>query len=100
VGVGVDRRPCVLGDTDGKSLSQQRQGFRKRARTEPAIYTASVKYLSLKKRNSIRENALLLAREVTALILDHHMLGSEEGYLFFADPLQNPPRLATRSLTK
>jgi hypothetical protein len=32
-----------------------------------------------------RQNALLLAREVPTVILDHHMLRNEEGYRFLED---------------
>ena len=45
----------------------------------PPLY---LRYLSLKKKKRARENALLLARQVPTLILDHHLLRSEEGYRF------------------
>ncbi len=45
----------------------------------PPLY---LRHLSLEKRKRACEYALLLARHVTTLILDHHMLRSEEGYRF------------------
>lgn len=48
----------------------------------PPLY---LRYLSSKKRKKARENALLLARDIPTLILDHHMLRSEEGYRFLED---------------
>jgi len=48
----------------------------------PPLYLG---HLSSKKRKDARDNALLLAAEVPVLILDHHMLRSEEGYRFLED---------------
>jgi len=48
----------------------------------PALY---LKYLSSMKRKRARKNALILARHVPILILDHHMLRNEEGYRFLED---------------
>lgn len=48
----------------------------------PPLY---LKHLSMKKRKKSCENALILAREVPILILDHHMLRNEEGYRFLDD---------------
>jgi len=45
----------------------------------PPLY---LRHLSIKKRKKAREHALILAREVPILILDHHMLRNEEGYRF------------------
>jgi predicted metallo-beta-lactamase superfamily hydrolase len=41
--------------------------------------------LSSKTRKKVRENVLLLAQEIPTLILDHHLLRSEEGYCFLED---------------
>ncbi len=48
----------------------------------PPLY---LRHLSSQKRKRARENALLIAREISTLILDHHMLRSEEGYRFLDD---------------
>ncbi len=48
----------------------------------PPLY---LRHLSSKKRNRARENALLLSQEISTLILDHHLLRSEEGYRFLED---------------
>ena len=48
----------------------------------PPLYLRS---LSSKKRKKARDNALLLARQVPILILDHHMLRNEEGYRFLEE---------------
>ena len=45
----------------------------------PPLY---LRHLSLEKQKRAHEYALLLARHVTTLILDHHMLRSEEGIRF------------------
>jgi len=45
----------------------------------PPLY---LQHLSLEKRKRAREFALLLARHVPTLILDHHMLRNEEGFSF------------------
>jgi predicted metallo-beta-lactamase superfamily hydrolase len=48
----------------------------------PPLY---LRHLSMKKRKKAHENALILAREIPILILDHHMLRNEEGYRFLDD---------------
>lgn len=48
----------------------------------PPLY---LHYLSSRKRKKAWENALRLAQEVPTLILDHHLLRSEEGYRFLED---------------
>ena len=48
----------------------------------PPLY---LRRLSSKTRNKVRENASLLAQGIPTLILDHHMLRSEEGYCFLED---------------
>jgi len=48
----------------------------------PPLY---LRHLSSQKRKRACENALLLAREIPTLILDHHMLRSEEGFRFLED---------------
>jgi predicted metallo-beta-lactamase superfamily hydrolase len=48
----------------------------------PPLY---LRRLSSKVRKKVHENALLLAREIPTLILDHHLLRSEEGYRFLED---------------
>ena len=48
----------------------------------PPLY---LRYLSSKKRKKAWENALCLAQEVPTLILDHHLLRSDEGYRFLND---------------
>ena len=48
----------------------------------PPLYLRS---LSSKKRRKARDNALLLARHVPILILDHHMLRNEEGFRFLEE---------------
>jgi predicted metallo-beta-lactamase superfamily hydrolase len=45
----------------------------------PPLY---LRHLSMKRRMIAREHALILAREVPVLILDHHLLRNEEGYRF------------------
>ena len=48
----------------------------------PPLY---LRHLSSKTRKRARENALILAKEVPVLILDHHLLRNEEGYRFLED---------------
>jgi len=48
----------------------------------PPLY---LRHLSSKKRKKAYENALLLAKQVPILILDHHMLRNEEGYRLLKD---------------
>jgi predicted metallo-beta-lactamase superfamily hydrolase len=48
----------------------------------PPLY---LRHLSSRKRKRARENALILAKEVPVLILDHHLLRNEEGYRFLED---------------
>ena len=48
----------------------------------PPLY---LQHLSSRKRKKARENALILAKEVPVLILDHHLLRNEAGYRFLED---------------
>jgi predicted metallo-beta-lactamase superfamily hydrolase len=48
----------------------------------PPLYLS---HLSSRTRKRSRENAVLLAKKVPILILDHHILRNEEGYRFLED---------------
>lgn len=48
----------------------------------PPLY---LRYLTSRKRKRARENAIRLSRGVHTLILDHHLLRSEEGYRFLKE---------------
>jgi len=48
----------------------------------PPLY---LRHISSRKSKKARENALILAKEVPVLILDHHLLRNEGGYRFLED---------------